>query len=153
MVESETPPRASPPHAADDTEVLSQRTSPGQGGARKDTKTAPEGNTLAAENMGGTTPMETDNGGPDQFGPQPNTIPETLVAPESSEQPPSKEGGAPTPVATSTNPEAPNALVEALQRASIMEEHRTLMGVVVESISSRWPPRRRFYAPPGASRR
>ena len=37
---------------------------------------------------------------------------------------------------TSTNPEAPNTLAEALQRASIMEEHRTLMGVVVEKVQS-----------------
>ena len=69
MVESETPPRASPPHAADDTEVLSQRTSSGHGEVREATKTVPEGNASAAENMGGTTPMETDDGGPDQSGP------------------------------------------------------------------------------------
>ena len=115
MVESETPPRASHPPTADDTEVLSQRTSPGHGEVREAAKTAPEGNASAAENMGGTTPMETDDGGPDQSGPQPNTIPETHVAPESSKQPPSKEGEAPTPTATSTNPEAPNPLMDALQ--------------------------------------
>ena len=93
MVESETPPRASPPHDADDTEVLSQRTCPGQGEVRKVAKTTLEGNGSAAENMGGTTPMETDDGGPDQSGPQPNTTSETHRAPESSEQPPLKEGG------------------------------------------------------------
>ena len=38
--------------------------------------------------------METDGGGPDQSGPQPNTILENHMAPESSEQPPLKEGGA-----------------------------------------------------------
>ena len=59
---------------------------------REAVKTVPEGNTSAAENLGGTTPMETDDGGPDQSGPQPNTIPETHVAPKLSEQPPSKEG-------------------------------------------------------------
>ena len=37
---------------------------------------------------------------------------------------------------TSTNLEAPNAQVEALRRASIMEEHRTLMGVVMEKVWS-----------------
>ena len=42
----------------------------------------------------------------------------------------------PTPAATSTNPEEPNILLEALQCASIMEEHRTLMGVVVEKVQS-----------------
>ena len=34
------------------------------------------------------------------------------------------------------NPEAAHTLEEALQRASIMEEHRTLMGVVVEKVQS-----------------
>ena len=58
------------------------------------------------------------------------------MAPESSEQPPSKEGGAPTPAATATNPEVPNTLVEALRHASVVEEHRTLMGVVVEKVQS-----------------
>ena len=37
---------------------------------------------------------------------------------------------------TSTNPKAPNTLMEALRCASIMEEHRTLMGVVVEKVQS-----------------
>ena len=45
-------------------------------------------------------------------------------------------GGASAPSATSTNSEAPKALEEALQRASIMEEHRTLMGAVVEKVQS-----------------
>ena len=49
---------------------------------------------------------------------------------------PFEGGGASAPSATSTNPEAPNTLVEALQRASIMEEHRTLMGAVVEKVQS-----------------
>ena len=89
-----------------------------------------EGNASAAENMGGTTPMETDDGGTNQSDPQPNTIPETQMAPEPTKRPPS-EGGVPTPAATSTISEVPNILMEALQRASIVEEHRTLMGVVV----------------------
>ena len=80
--------------------------------------------------------METDDGGPDQSGPQPNTIPEAHMAPGSSEQPPSTEGGAPAPTATATNPEAPNPLMDALQRASVVEEHRTLMGMVVERVQS-----------------
>ena len=37
--------------------------------------------------------METGEEGRIQFGPQPNTIPETNMAPESGEQPPLKEGG------------------------------------------------------------
>lgn len=136
MMESETPPRASLPHAADDTEVLSQRTSPGQGEVRKAAETAPEGNTSAAKNMGDAIPMETDSRGPDQSGPQPNTTSETHTAPESSEQPPLKEGGVPTPPATSINPEAPDTLREPLGCASVVEEHRTLMGTVVEKVQS-----------------
>ena len=42
----------------------------------------------------------------------------------------------PTPSATSINPEAPDILMEALRRASVMEEHRTLMGTVVEKVQS-----------------
>nr|XP_040258220.1 tropomyosin alpha-1 chain-like [Aegilops tauschii subsp. strangulata] len=59
------------------------------------------------------------------------------MAPGSDEQPPPKErGGASAPSATSINPEAPNALEEALQGASIVEEHRTLMGAVMEKVQS-----------------
>ena len=81
--------------------------------------------------------MTTDGGEPQQSRPQLNTVPETNAVPGSGEQPPLKEvGGASAPSATSTNPEAPNALEEALQHASIMAEHRTLMGVVVEKVQS-----------------
>ena len=71
-----------------------------------------------------------------QFGPQPNTILETYTAPESGKQPPSKQGGAPIPPVTFVHPEALDTLLEALQSASIVEEHRTLMGMVVERIQS-----------------
>ena len=119
----------------DDTKVLSRRTSPGHGGAGEVVEKAPEGNTSVAEDIGEATPMATDDGDNQQSGPQPDTLPETYVAPGSGEQPPSKEGAS-APSVTSTNPEAPNTLVEALQRASIMEEHHTLMGAVVEKVQS-----------------
>ena len=48
----------------------------------------------------------------------------------------SKEGGAPTPPVTSVHPEAPYNLLEALRGASIVEEHHTLMGTVIERIQS-----------------
>ena len=133
-MESELPPPASPPTAMGNTEVLSRRTLPGQGEVREAVMAAPEGDTSAAENMGEPTPMEAGDGGHVQFGPQPNVIPETHMAPESGEQPPSKEGGASTSPATTVNPKAPDTLVEALQSASIVEEHRTLMGTVVEKV-------------------
>ena len=37
---------------------------------------------------------------------------------------------------TSTNTEASNKLMDALQGASVLEEHRTLMGTVVEKVQS-----------------
>ena len=37
---------------------------------------------------------------------------------------------------TSVQPEAPDTLQEALRSASIVEEHRTLMGTVVDRIHS-----------------
>ena len=39
-------------------------------------------------------------------------------------------------MATSTNPEAPDTLMEALRRAAIVDEHRTLMGAVIEKVQS-----------------
>ena len=57
------PPQASSPPRADDTEVSSQRISPGFEEVRGRTKTVPEDNTLAAENMRGVTLMETGDGG------------------------------------------------------------------------------------------
>ena len=123
------------PTATDYTEVLSQRTLPGQGEVREAAKTAPKGDTSAAGNMGEPTPMETEDRGHVQFGPQPNVISETHIVPEPNEQPPSKEG-APTPPATFVNAEAPDTLVRAIQSATIVEEHRTLMSTVVEEFRS-----------------
>ena len=80
--------------------------------------------------------METGDGGHVQFGPQPNMVPETYTAPEFCKQPPSSEGGVPIPLVTSVQPEAPDTLLEALRSASIIEEHRTLMGAVIEKIQS-----------------
>src|SRR5215216_732357 len=98
-------------------------------------KTASEDNTSAAEGLGGTAPTETGNGGPGLSGPQPSTAPETQTAPESSERPPAREGAS-IPTATSANPEVPNTMVDALESASILEEHHTVMGTVAERIQS-----------------
>ena len=80
--------------------------------------------------------MDTDGGGYLEFGPQPDIVPETNTAPESGGQPPSIEGGAPVPPATSAQPEVPDTLSAALKSASIIEEHRALMGMVIEKIQS-----------------
>ena len=69
MAESETPPRASSPVIMDDTEVLSQRTSPGRGGSGEAVEKVPEVNASVTEDIGEATPMTTDGGDPQQFGP------------------------------------------------------------------------------------
>ena len=58
------------------------------------------------------------------------------MVPESGEQPPSREGGVPIPPVTSVQPEAPDNLLEALRGASIVDEHRILMGMVIEKVQS-----------------
>ena len=75
---------------------------------------APEDGTSATGHMGEQIPMETSDGGHVKFGPQPNTVSETYMAPESSKQPPLKEGGVPIPPVTSVQPEVPDTLLEAL---------------------------------------
>ena len=92
MMESETPPPASPPHEADDPEVSSRRISPDP--------QRPEGNSLAARSPEFSAPKETNRKSPGLSGVQPNT------------------------------------LMGLLEQAAISEAHRTLMGTVVERISS-----------------
>ena len=85
---------------------------------------------------GEKAPMDIDGGGYLEFGPQPDTVSETNTAPESGGQPPSTEWGAPVPPTTSSQPEVPDILSAALKNASIVEEHRALMGAVIEKIQS-----------------
>ena len=133
---SESPPSVHSPTAKGDDEVLSQRTFPGQGEVQEAVRVAPEGDLSAAGHLGQKAPMETGDGGHIQFGPQPDTIPETYMAPESSEQPSSREGGVPDPPVTSVQPEALDNLLEVLRGASIVEEHHILMGTVIERVQS-----------------
>ena len=112
---SESPPAAHSPTAKGDDEVLSQRTFPGQGEVQEAVRVAPEGDPSAAGHSGEKTPMETGDGGHVQFGSQPNTVPETYPAPESGNQPPSREGGVPIPPVTSVQPEAPDNLLGAFE--------------------------------------
>ena len=58
------------------------------------------------------------------------------MAPDSGGQPPSTEEGAPVPPKTSAQPEVPDTLSAAPKSASIAEEHRALMGAVIEKIQS-----------------
>ena len=92
MMESETPPRASPPHEADDPEVSSRRISPDP--------PRPEGNPSATRSPEYSAPKENNRKDPGPSGAQ------------------------------------PDALMGLLEQAAISEAHRTLMGMVVERISS-----------------
>ena len=92
MMESETPPRASPPREADDPEVSSRRISPDPPRL--------EGN------------------------PSANRIPEYSAPKESNRKSP----GLPSA--------RPDTLMNLLEQVAISEVHRTLMGTVVERISS-----------------
>ena len=94
------------------------------------------GSNLSGRTHGGKGPHDTDGGGYLEFGLQPDTVPETNTASESGGQPPSTEGGAPVPPATSAQPEVPDILLAALKNASIVEEHCALMGAVIEKIQS-----------------
>ena len=91
-IASMSPPIAYSLEAKDDSEVLSRRTAPSQGGAQDAVQEAPQGETSAAGHMGEHIPMETGEEGRIQFGPQPNVIPGTDTSPESGARLPSKEG-------------------------------------------------------------
>ena len=68
--------------------------------------------------------------------PEPDKVLETSKAPGSGERPPLMGGGLPTPPATSVYVELSGGLSTALKNASIIDEHRTLMGAVVGKIQS-----------------
>ena len=122
MTESETPPSFSSPNKVDDFEVSSRRTSPDQQVVRGVMKTPPKGDTLVAQHPGAN------NEGPGLSGLQPETTlgTDTRI--------PLKGGR--TPTAASGGPEASDILTSMLRQASISEEHRTLMGMVVEKVLS-----------------
>ena len=85
-------------------------------------KTLPEGDTSVAQGPG------TNNKGPGLSGLQSET---TLGT---NKRLPSKGGR--TPTAASGGPEASDILMNMLRQASVSEEHRTLMGTVVEKVLS-----------------
>ena len=92
MMESETPPRASPPREAGDPEVSSRRISPDP--------PRPEGKPSANQSPGYSAPKESNRKSPGLSGAR------------------------------------PDALMNLLEQAAISEAHRTLMGTVIERISS-----------------
>ena len=66
-------------------------------------------------------------------GPVPDSVPEPLEVPKSDKWPLRKK--CKTPVSF-VQPEAPDSLLEALNSASIEEEHRTVMSVVIQKVQS-----------------
>ena len=62
-----------------------------------------------------------------------DSAPEPVVAPESGGRPLRKKGKTVTPAAA-VQPEAPDSLLEALNGASIKEEHRTVMTAVIQKV-------------------
>ena len=65
--------------------------------------------------------------------PCPDSIPEPSAVPKSGEWPLRKKGK--TPVSF-VQPEAPDSLLEALNSASLEEEHRTVMSAVIQKVQS-----------------
>ena len=63
----------------------------------------------------------------------PDSTPEPAVVPESGRRPLRKKGKTVTPAA-SVQPEAPDNLLEALNGASIEEEHRTIRSAVIQKV-------------------
>ena len=104
------------------------------GGASGDHQGGAPGRFLNCRTHGGKAPARTDDGGRVPFGPEPGSIPETYAAPESSEWHAPRGGSVPVAPVTSIQLEAPDNLLEALRGASIVDEHRALMGTIIEKV-------------------
>ena len=118
-------PTASSPRDADDTAVESQK-GPNQ---EEVVLEAPQGDLPDSGRKGGKTPEGS------KSGPVPDSVPEPTVVPKSGGRALRKKGKTATPVA-SVQPEAPDSLLEALNGASIDEEHRTIMSAVIQKVQS-----------------
>ena len=101
-------PTASTPRDADDAEV----------GSREGTRQEEEAPEVPQGNL------------PDFA---PDSAPEPVVAPESGGRPLCKKGKTMMPAA-SVQLEAPDSLLEALNGASIEEEHHTVMSAVIQKV-------------------
>ena len=90
---------------------------------------APQGHLPDSRRKGDRTPKGS------KYGLEPDTAPEPSVVPEFDGLSLCKKGKTATPVA-SVQPEAPDSLLEPLNGASIDEEHRTIMSVVIQKVQS-----------------
>ena len=90
---------------------------------------APQGDLPDSKPKGGKAPEGS------KSGPGSDTAPEPSAVPESYRRRLHKKGKPTTPE-TSIHPEAPDNLLEALNDASINEEHRTVMSAVIQKVQS-----------------
>ena len=118
-------PTASSPLPTDDAEVETQK------GLNQEEVVleVPQGNLPDSRPEGGKAPEGS------KSGPRPDTAPEPSTVPETGRRRLHKKGTPMTPAA-SVQPEAPDDLLEALNGASIDEEHRTVMGAVIQKVQS-----------------
>ena len=114
---------ASSPLPTDDAEVESRR---GQN-QEEVVLEVPQGDRPDSRPKGGKAPEGS------KSGPGLDTAPEPSAVPESDRRRLHKKGKPATP-ATSVHPEAPDNLLEALNGASIDEEHRTVMSAVIQKV-------------------
>ena len=124
-VNSASLPTASSTLPTDDAEVESRR---GQN-QEEVVLEAPQGDLPDFGRKEGGTPQGS------KSGPVPDFVPEPAVIPKSGERPLREKGETAMPVA-SVQPEAPDNLLEALNGASIDEEHRTVMSAVIQKVQS-----------------
>ena len=131
-----SPPPAHSISPKGDDEAVSKKTFPGRGEVPEIIGVTPQDDSSNTGHMGEKAPMGIGDGARVPFSPQPDTIPEIYMAPGSSERHSPPRGGVPVPPVTSVQPEAPDNLLEALRGASIVDEHRALMGTVIEKVQS-----------------
>ena len=118
-------PTASSPLPVDDAKVESQK-GPDQEEVALE---APQGDLPDSRPKGGKAPEGS------KPGPGPDTAPEPSMVPETGRRRLRKKGMPTTPAAF-VQPEAPDDLLEALNGASIDEEHRTVMSAVIQKVQS-----------------
>ena len=124
-------PTTTTPQPTDDMKVLSRRL-PEQGEVTLET---PQGGIPDVGHAGFKIPADRVDESQGQPGSQPNTISEPSMVPDSGGRPLVKEGE-PSVSRTSVAHEAPECLLKALRGASVDEEHRTLMSMVIRKVSS-----------------
>src|SRR3954470_7354276 len=112
------------PRGVGDTEVAPRQAS----GQEEMVLEEPQGNPPDPRSKGDETPQGSKSG----FAP--DTAPDSIV-PVRGGRTPSKRSK-PSEPAASVQPEAPDNLLEVLEGATINEEHRTVMGTVIQRVQS-----------------